>query len=117
MDPDPYVGAGTTRRAAGPIETRSGVSLRQAGDLARVRDRHRTAAANYGKAVTQAWDGSIQGRPIGQGEVAGDNGYHFMVYDVPSQLPWNRGENPFFVSVRNSTCAASYSTLTLAALA
>ncbi|WP_443069166.1 hypothetical protein [Streptomyces sp. NBC_01362] len=22
-----------------------------------------------------------------------------MVYDVPSQLPWNRGENLFFVSV------------------
>jgi PhnB protein len=23
-----------------------------------------------------------------------------MAYDVPSQLPWNQGENPFFVSVR-----------------
>ncbi|MEV2211015.1 VOC family protein [Streptomyces sp. NPDC050997] len=34
------------------------------------------------------------------GEVVGDNGFHVMAYDVPSQLPWDRGENPFFVSVR-----------------
>jgi PhnB protein len=34
------------------------------------------------------------------GEVAGDNGFHVMAYDVPSQLPWNQGENAFFVSVR-----------------
>ncbi|MFJ8112942.1 VOC family protein [Streptomyces sp. NPDC096132] len=34
------------------------------------------------------------------GEVAGEGGFHVMAYDVPSQLPWNQGENPFFVSVR-----------------
>ncbi|WP_030902779.1 VOC family protein [Streptomyces sp. NRRL F-5126] len=34
------------------------------------------------------------------GEVAGDNGFHVMAYDVPSQLPWSQGENAFFVSVR-----------------
>ncbi|REE94764.1 VOC family protein [Thermomonospora umbrina] len=34
------------------------------------------------------------------GEVVGDNGFHVMAYDVPSQSPWNQGENPFFVSVR-----------------
>ena len=34
------------------------------------------------------------------GEVAGDNGFHVMAYDVPSQLPWSQGEDPFFVSVR-----------------
>ncbi|MEU9790729.1 VOC family protein [Streptomyces sparsogenes] len=34
------------------------------------------------------------------GEVAGDNGFHVMAYDVPSQLPWDQGSNPFFVSVR-----------------
>ncbi|MFI6528420.1 VOC family protein [Streptomyces uncialis] len=34
------------------------------------------------------------------GEVTGDNGFHVMAYDVPSQLPWSQGENPFFVSVR-----------------
>jgi PhnB protein len=34
------------------------------------------------------------------GEVAGGNGFHVMAYDVPAQLPLERGENPFFVSVR-----------------
>ncbi|MEU6006625.1 VOC family protein [Streptomyces sp. NPDC047453] len=34
------------------------------------------------------------------GEVAGGNGFHVMAYDVPSQLPWDQGKNPFFVSVR-----------------
>lgn len=34
------------------------------------------------------------------GEVVGADGFHVMAYDVPSQLPWNQGENPFFVSVR-----------------
>ncbi|MEU9580757.1 VOC family protein [Streptomyces chilikensis] len=34
------------------------------------------------------------------GEVAGADGFHVMAYDVPSHLPWNQGENPFFVSVR-----------------
>lgn len=34
------------------------------------------------------------------GEVVGGNGFHVMAYDVPSPLPWNQGENPFFVSVR-----------------
>ncbi len=34
------------------------------------------------------------------GEVVSDNGFHVMAYDVPSHLPWNQGEKPFFVSVR-----------------
>ncbi|RJL35717.1 VOC family protein [Bailinhaonella thermotolerans] len=34
------------------------------------------------------------------GEVTAANGFHVMAYDVPSRLPWNQGENPFFVSVR-----------------
>ncbi|UCM86656.1 VOC family protein [Streptomyces marincola] len=37
------------------------------------------------------------------GEVVGENGFHVMAYDVPSQLPWSRGENPFFVSVRGES--------------
>lgn len=34
------------------------------------------------------------------GQVAGENGFRLMAYDVPSQLPWDRGENSFFVSLR-----------------
>ena len=34
------------------------------------------------------------------GQVAADNGFHVMAYDVPSATPWNAGEIPFFVSIR-----------------
>ncbi|MEV0590525.1 VOC family protein [Nonomuraea cavernae] len=37
------------------------------------------------------------------GQVLADNGFHVMAYDVPSGLPWNQGENSFFVSVRGET--------------
>ena len=37
------------------------------------------------------------------GEVAADNGFHVMAFDVPSQRPWNQGENSFFVSVRGES--------------
>jgi len=26
-----------------------------------------------------------------------------MAYDVPSRLPWDQGENPFFMSLRGNT--------------
>ncbi|MCT9933390.1 VOC family protein [Planotetraspora sp. A-T 1434] len=34
------------------------------------------------------------------GQVAADNGFRVMAYDVPSRQPWNQGENAFFVSLR-----------------
>lgn len=34
------------------------------------------------------------------GQVAADNGFRVMAYDVPSHMPWNQGENAFFVSLR-----------------
>jgi PhnB protein len=34
------------------------------------------------------------------GQVAAPNGFRVMAYDVPSQMPWDRGKSPFFVSVR-----------------
>ncbi len=34
------------------------------------------------------------------GQVAADNGFHVMAYDVPSAMPWDQGTNAFFVSVR-----------------
>lgn len=37
------------------------------------------------------------------GEVAADNGFHVMAYDVPSHLPWDQGRNAFFVSLRGDT--------------
>jgi PhnB protein len=34
------------------------------------------------------------------GQVAAEDGFHVMAYDVPSATAWDPGENPFFVSVR-----------------
>jgi PhnB protein len=34
------------------------------------------------------------------GQVTADNGFRVMAYDVPSDTPWNPGENAVFVSVR-----------------
>ncbi|MFE2051003.1 VOC family protein [Streptomyces sp. NPDC059459] len=37
------------------------------------------------------------------GQVSADSGLCVMAYDVPAHLPWNQGENAFFVSVRGET--------------
>lgn len=37
------------------------------------------------------------------GQVAADNGFRIMAYDVPAAMPWQPGENAFFVSVRSDT--------------
>jgi PhnB protein len=34
------------------------------------------------------------------GQVAAASGFRVMAYDVPAHLPWNQGENAFFVSLR-----------------
>jgi PhnB protein len=39
------------------------------------------------------------------GQVAADNGFHIMAYDVPASRPWSPGDNPFFVSVRAADAA------------
>lgn len=68
-----------------------------------------------------AWDGGrlvaqVQGRldegggiaaghdaatsPTGLPGVAAESGFRVMAYDVPSSMPWERGENAHFVAVR-----------------
>jgi PhnB protein len=37
------------------------------------------------------------------GQVDTDNGLRVMAYDVPVAMPWNQGENAYFVSVRGDT--------------
>lgn len=39
------------------------------------------------------------------GQVAAENGFRVMAYDVPARLPYDRGENSFFVSVRGEDTA------------
>lgn len=36
------------------------------------------------------------------GQVVAENGFCVMAYDVPSHMPWNPGENAYFVSARCS---------------
>jgi len=37
------------------------------------------------------------------GQVAAENGFRVMAYDVPSHMPWSQGKNAFFVSLRGET--------------
>ncbi|MEU3958725.1 VOC family protein [Streptomyces buecherae] len=41
-----------------------------------------------------------EGRWVMWGEVVAEDGFRVMAYDVPSGMPWERGHNSFFVSVR-----------------
>lgn len=34
------------------------------------------------------------------GQVTAPNGFRVMAYDVPGSRPWDRGQDPFYVSVR-----------------
>jgi PhnB protein len=74
------------------------------GDARQALDFYQSVFGGRTVAVTYKDAGNVQNENeadwVMWGEVVGDNGFHVMAYDVPSQLPWNRGENPFFVSVR-----------------
>lgn len=74
------------------------------GDARQALDFYQSVFGGRTVAVTYKDAGNFQNENeadwVMWGEVVGDNGFHVMAYDVPSQLPWNRGENPFFVSVR-----------------
>jgi PhnB protein len=37
------------------------------------------------------------------GQVAADNGFRVMAYDVPSHTPWHAGENAFLVALQAQT--------------
>lgn len=37
------------------------------------------------------------------GQVAADNGFRVMAFDVPSSRPWSPGEDPFFIALRGDT--------------
>lgn len=37
------------------------------------------------------------------GQVESDAGFRVMAYDVPAGMPWQQGENAFFVSVRGES--------------
>ncbi|MFD4996285.1 VOC family protein [Streptomyces buecherae] len=53
-----------------------------------------------GIAVTAAATDPAEARWVMWGEVVAEDGFRVMAYDVPSGMPWERGRNSFFVSVR-----------------
>ncbi|MGY1455579.1 VOC family protein [Streptomyces sp. SS8] len=67
-------------------------------------DFYRSVFGGHSVAVTYEDAGSIQDDSeadwVMWGQVVADNGFHVMAYDVPSAMPYERGVNPFFVSVR-----------------
>ncbi|MFF1292788.1 MULTISPECIES: VOC family protein [unclassified Streptomyces] len=67
-------------------------------------DFYRSVFGGHTVAVTYKDAGAVRNESeadwVMWGEVADADGFRVMAYDVPSQLPWDQGENPFFVSVR-----------------
>ncbi len=47
----------------------------------------------------------LEAEQIMWGQTVSKNGFRVMAYDVPSRLPWDRGTNPFFVSIRSDSTA------------
>ncbi|WTW99961.1 VOC family protein [Streptomycetaceae bacterium NBC_01309] len=74
------------------------------GDARQALDFYQSVFGGRSAAVTYKDAGNVQNESeadwVMWGEVVGADGFHVMAYDVPSQLPWSRGEDPFFVSVR-----------------
>ncbi|MFD7531931.1 VOC family protein [Streptomyces sp. NPDC059849] len=67
-------------------------------------DFYRSVFGGHTAAVTYKDAGNVQNESeadwVMWGQVVADNGFHIMAYDVPSAMPYERGTNPFFVSVR-----------------
>nr|WP_315261006.1 VOC family protein [uncultured Duganella sp.] len=59
--------------------------------------------------VTYAQAGNVQDPADADhvlwGQVVSANGFRVMAYDVPAAMPWNQGENAFFVSLRGDDAA------------
>ncbi|MFF7281110.1 VOC family protein [Streptomyces griseorubiginosus] len=74
------------------------------GDAREALDFYRSVFGGRTAAVTYKDAGAVRNESEADwlmwGEVTGDDGFHVMAYDVPSQLPWDQGRNGFFVSVR-----------------
>jgi PhnB protein len=70
-------------------------------------DFYRSVFGGRTVAVTYKDAGAVQNESeadwVMWGEVAGDNGFHVMAYDVPARMGYDQGENSFFVSVRGET--------------
>lgn len=77
------------------------------GDARAALEFYRSVFGGDFAAVTYKDAGNIQEESeadqVMWGQVRADNGFHVMAYDVPARMAFDRGENPFFVSVRGET--------------
>lgn len=46
---------------------------------------------------------AVQAERVIWGQVASDQGFRIMAYDVQPEKPWNPGENAFYVSLRGTS--------------
>ncbi|RIX26512.1 VOC family protein [Amnibacterium setariae] len=74
------------------------------GDARAALEHYRAAFAGEVVAITYAQMGAphdpAQADEIVWGQVTAPSGFRVMVYDVQSDRPFSRGDNPFYVSVR-----------------
>lgn len=90
-----------------PVTTTTHINLR--GDARAALEHYRSVFGGELTVVTYRDAGAPADAPgadeVLWGEVRSPEGLHVMAYDVPAALPWQQGENAYFVSVRGTSAA------------
>ncbi|MGY2009913.1 VOC family protein [Nocardia gipuzkoensis] len=89
------------------MSVKSTIHLNFRGDARAALEFYRAVFGGDLAAVTYKDAGNVQepaeADQVMWGQVAADNGFHVMAYDVPATMAYDQGENSFFVSVRGDT--------------
>ncbi|MGY2022317.1 VOC family protein [Nocardia gipuzkoensis] len=89
------------------MSVKSTTHLNFRGDARAALEFYRAVFGGTLAAVTYKDAGNVQepaeADQVMWGQVAADNGFHVMAYDVPATMAYDQGENSFFVSVRGDT--------------
>ncbi|MDG4763503.1 VOC family protein [Solwaraspora sp. WMMD406] len=77
------------------------------GDAGAALEFYHSVFGGHRAVITYADAGNVQDEAeadqVMWGQVLADGGFHVMAYDVPARLPYDRGVNSFFVSLRGET--------------
>jgi PhnB protein len=105
LSPAVDINDSTTTGATMTIKTVTHINLR--GNARAALEFYQSVFGGHLVAVTFADAHNVtnpdEANQIMWGEVASPDGFHVMAYDVPSALPYNHGEIPYFISVRGTT--------------
>ncbi|WP_181723631.1 VOC family protein [Nocardia gipuzkoensis] len=89
------------------MSVKSTTHLNFRGDARAALEFYRAVFGGALAAVTYKDAGNVQepaeADQVMWGQVAAENGFHVMAYDVPATMAYDQGENSFFVSVRGDT--------------